>query len=346
MRTTRTIQIVSCHAEGEVGDVIVGGVAPPPGDTLWAQSRFIAARPDAAQFRPQRTARRRLPPRQPAGAAEGPARADGLHHHGARGHAADVGLELDLRRDRAARHRHRADDRAAKPASSSKRPAAWSRSSPSAATARPSASPSPTSPSFADRLDAPLEVEGLGTLTRRHRLWRRQFRHRRCQDARLCDRPRRGARARRNRHPHHPRRQRAARLHPPDQSRLEPHFVLPDRRAARARRRHADRRQRRRHPARQDRPLAHRHRRFGPHGGAARARRNAGRRQLSRPLHHRLGIPGPHRSPTPALAGRPAIIPSISGRAWITGTRTEMLDPTDPWPAGYKLSDTWPRLTK
>ena len=44
------------------------------------------------------------------------------------------------------------------------------------------------------------------------------------------------------------------------------------------------------------------------------------------------------------LGGRPAIIPSISGRAWITGTRTEMLDPTDPWPDGYRLSDTWPRI--
>src|SRR5262250_2010654 len=42
MRSTRVIQIVGCHAEGEVGDVIVGGVAPPPGDTLWEQSRFIA----------------------------------------------------------------------------------------------------------------------------------------------------------------------------------------------------------------------------------------------------------------------------------------------------------------
>ena len=30
-------------AEGEVGDVIVGGVAPPPGNTLWEQRRFIAA---------------------------------------------------------------------------------------------------------------------------------------------------------------------------------------------------------------------------------------------------------------------------------------------------------------
>jgi hypothetical protein len=28
--------------EGEVGDVIVGGVAAPPGDTLREQSRFIA----------------------------------------------------------------------------------------------------------------------------------------------------------------------------------------------------------------------------------------------------------------------------------------------------------------
>lgn len=42
MRSSRMVQIVGCHAEGEVGDVIVGGVAPPPGETLWDQSRFIA----------------------------------------------------------------------------------------------------------------------------------------------------------------------------------------------------------------------------------------------------------------------------------------------------------------
>ena len=44
------------------------------------------------------------------------------------------------------------------------------------------------------------------------------------------------------------------------------------------------------------------------------------------------------------IAGRPAIVPTITGRAWITGQRTEMLDPDDPWPGGYRLSDTWPRL--
>ena len=38
---TGAIEIVGCHAEGEVGDVIVGGVAPPPGESLWAQSRWI-----------------------------------------------------------------------------------------------------------------------------------------------------------------------------------------------------------------------------------------------------------------------------------------------------------------
>src|SRR5215470_8461098 len=42
MRSGKAIQIVGCHAEGEVGDVIVGGVPPPPGETLWEQSRFIA----------------------------------------------------------------------------------------------------------------------------------------------------------------------------------------------------------------------------------------------------------------------------------------------------------------
>jgi len=44
------------------------------------------------------------------------------------------------------------------------------------------------------------------------------------------------------------------------------------------------------------------------------------------------------------VGDRPAITPEISGRGWITGTRTEMLDPDDPFPEGYKLSDTWPRM--
>ena len=41
------------------------------------------------------------------------------------------------------------------------------------------------------------------------------------------------------------------------------------------------------------------------------------------------------------LAGTPAISPEITGRAWITGTHQHMLDPDDPWPTGYRLTDTW-----
>ena len=37
-----------------------------------------------------------------------------------------------------------------------------------------------------------------------------------------------------------------------------------------------------------------------------------------------------------------AIIPTVSGRAWITGTHQLMLDPDDPWPEGYRIADTWP----
>jgi proline racemase len=36
------IEIVGCHAEGEVGDVIISGVEPPPGETLWEQAQWIA----------------------------------------------------------------------------------------------------------------------------------------------------------------------------------------------------------------------------------------------------------------------------------------------------------------
>ncbi|MCP4896732.1 MAG: proline racemase family protein [bacterium] len=42
MRAKKVIHVVSCHAAGEVGDVIVGGVASPPGETIWEQSRWIA----------------------------------------------------------------------------------------------------------------------------------------------------------------------------------------------------------------------------------------------------------------------------------------------------------------
>jgi proline racemase len=35
------IEVIGCHAAGEIGDVIIGGVEPPPGNTVWEQSRWI-----------------------------------------------------------------------------------------------------------------------------------------------------------------------------------------------------------------------------------------------------------------------------------------------------------------
>ncbi len=37
MVAKRIITVVGCHAEGEQGDVITGGVLPPPGDTMMSK---------------------------------------------------------------------------------------------------------------------------------------------------------------------------------------------------------------------------------------------------------------------------------------------------------------------
>jgi proline racemase len=42
------------------------------------------------------------------------------------------------------------------------------------------------------------------------------------------------------------------------------------------------------------------------------------------------------------VGGRPAIVPAIRGSAWITGITEVLVDPSDPFPEGYLLSDTWP----
>jgi len=43
-----------------------------------------------------------------------------------------------------------------------------------------------------------------------------------------------------------------------------------------------------------------------------------------------------------SLGDKPAIIPSVEGRAWTTGRTEHWLDPNDPWPEGYRVADTWP----
>jgi trans-L-3-hydroxyproline dehydratase len=42
------------------------------------------------------------------------------------------------------------------------------------------------------------------------------------------------------------------------------------------------------------------------------------------------------------VGGRRAIVPAIRGSAWITGITQVFVDPDDPFPEGYLLTDTWP----
>ena len=40
---------------------------------------------------------------------------------------------------------------------------------------------------------------------------------------------------------------------------------------------------------------------------------------------------------TTTVGDRPAVVPRVTGRAWITGTAQYLLDPSDPFPAGFSL---------
>jgi proline racemase len=41
------------------------------------------------------------------------------------------------------------------------------------------------------------------------------------------------------------------------------------------------------------------------------------------------------------VAGRPAVVPTITGRGWIHGIHQIGLDPADPYPEGFRVADTW-----
>jgi proline racemase len=42
-----------------------------------------------------------------------------------------------------------------------------------------------------------------------------------------------------------------------------------------------------------------------------------------------------------AIGGRPVVIPTITGQAWITGFASYALDPEDPFPDGFTVGDIW-----
>ncbi len=105
MRSTKVVHIVSCHAEGEVGNVIVGGVSPPPGDSVWEQSRWIENDQALRQFvlnEPRggvfKHVNLLVPPKDKSGSFR-------FHHNGARAYTAHVWLKFNLCRNRPVRQR-------------------------------------------------------------------------------------------------------------------------------------------------------------------------------------------------------------------------------------------------
>jgi proline racemase len=46
MRWNRTVTVVGAHAEGEVGRVVVGGVLPPPGATIFEKMKYLETKAD------------------------------------------------------------------------------------------------------------------------------------------------------------------------------------------------------------------------------------------------------------------------------------------------------------
>ena len=79
---------------------------------------------------------------------------------------------------------------------------------------------------------------------------------------------------------------------------------------------------------------------LGPAGSAARARELAVGEGMSHASAIGSTFDGRIVRET-SVGGRPGIVPAIAGSAWITGITQLFVDPDDPFPEGYLLSDTW-----
>ncbi len=340
MRSSTVIHTVSCHAEGEVGDVIVGGVQPPPGDTIWEQSRFIARDETLRNFmlnEPRGGVFRHInllvPPKNPRAhmgwivmePADTPPMSgsnsmcvatvlletgivpmqDPVTRLILEAPGGIIEIEATCRDGKVERVRVR------------------------------------NLPSFVDKLDAHVEVEGLGTLTVDTAYGGDSFvivdaqalgfgitpdeaRDIAVTGIRITDA------ANEQLGFHHP--GNAEWAHLSFCKIAAPVHVVgalkTGRNAVVVR------------PGKLDR---------SPCGTGCSARMAV--------LHARgelaIGEPFQGRSIVDSefdcvideaidMDGKVAIVPAISGRAWITGTHQHMLDPDDPWPGGYRLSDTWP----
>ncbi|MCB4767214.1 proline racemase family protein [Ancylobacter sp. Lp-2] len=340
MRSTKIVHVVGCHAEGEVGDVIVGGVAPPPGDTLWAQSRFIAADNNLRNFVLQeprggvfRHVNLLVPPKDPRAVAgfiimepEDTPPMSGSNSICVATVLVDTGIvpmtEPETRMVLEA-------------------PGGLIEATAYCRGGKAERIKVVNHPSFADRLDARLEVEGLGTLTVDTAYGGDSFV--------IVDAHALGFSIQ------------------PDEAKDLAETGMRIVKAANAQLGF-------RHPENTDwdhisfcqfaAPLTYED---GVASGANAVAIRPGKIDRSPTgtgcsarlavLHAKgvlkVGDPFIGRSiigsrfdcrieEETTIGGRPAIRPSIMGRAFVTHTAQLMLDPEDPWPTGYRLTDTWP----
>ena len=340
MRSTKTIHVVSCHAEGEVGDVIVGGVLPPPGETLWEQRSFIASDENLRNFvlnEPRggvfRHVNLLVPPKNPKAdmgfiimEPEDTPPMSGSNSICVATVLLDTGIvpmvepETKLVLEAPGGLVHvTAECRNGK-----------------AERIRVT-----NVPSFADRLDASLEVAGLGTITVDTAYGGDSFVVVDAAALGFALRPDEGRDLA----------DLGARLtktateqigfsHPTNPDWKHISFCLfagplTDG-AAGLETRHAVAVE----PGKIDR---------SPTGTAISARMALLKAQGKMSVGDRLTarsiidstFSGRIEEET-ELGGKPAIVPSITGSAWITGNFQYLLDPTDPWPRGYRIGDTWP----
>lgn len=340
MRSTRSIHIVGCHAEGEVGDVIVGGVAPPPGDTLWQQSRYIAKDQNLRRFvlnEPRGGVFRHInllvPPKNPKAQMgfiimepEDTPPMSGSNAICVSTVLLDTGIvpmtEPETRIVIEA-------------------PGGLIEVTALCRNGKAERITLTNVPSFAGKIDAKIEVEGIGTLTVDTAYGGDSFV---IADARAL-----------------------GFAITPDEAREIAETGIKITNAANAQLGFS-------HPQNADwnhisfcqiaGPLIKQDGILtganavviqpgkidrSPTGTGCSARMAVlhakGEMQVGDRYHARSIVGSEFQCRIAAeteIAGLKAIRPEISGRGWITGTRIEMLDPEDPWPEGYKLTDTWP----
>ncbi|QIG47038.1 proline racemase family protein [Nordella sp. HKS 07] len=342
MRSCKAVQIVGCHAEGEVGDVIVGGVAPPPGSTLWDQSRFIADDQELRNFvlnEPRggvfRHVNLLVPPKNPEAQMgfiimepEDTPPMSGSNCICVATVLLDTGIlpmqepeTLLVLEAPAGLISIRAECRNGKAERIILR----------------------NVPSFADKLGVTLDVPGVGAVTVDIAFGGDSFVIARARDFGFAMKP--------------------------EEAR---DIAVMGRRIVKA----ANEQLGFRHPVlagwnhisfcfmtgeleQVDGNLSSRNACVVNPGKLDRSPTGTGCSALMAVLHAkgllRTGERFVGRSIIESrfdgriedeteIAGRKAIIPSIAGRAWITGTSTLLLDPDDPWPSGYKIADTWPSI--